>query len=109
MPKENGSRSAAALRAVLDVAESVLAELDVEVVLGRVLEAARELTSARYAAVGVLDQERTQLERFITSGIDEATHSAIGHLPRGRGVLGELITHPHPLRLADVGAHPRSY
>ena len=109
MPSEDGDRSAAELRAVLDVAESVLAELDVEVVLSRVLEAARELTSARYAAVGVLDEGRTQLERFITSGIDERTRKAIGHLPRGRGVLGELITHPHPLRLDDVGGHPRSY
>ncbi len=109
MPKENGDRPGAGLRAVLDVAESVLAELDAEVVLLRVLEAARELTSASYAAVGVLDPGRTQLERFITSGIDEQTRNAIGHLPRGRGVLGELITDPHPLRLDNVGGHPRSY
>jgi two-component system, NarL family, sensor histidine kinase DevS len=109
MPKENGDRSGAGLRAVLDVAESVLAELDVEVVLLRVLEAARELTSASYAAVGVLDPGRTQLERFITSGIDDQTRKAIGHLPLGRGVLGELITNPHPLRLDEVGGHPRSY
>jgi len=94
---------------VLDVAESVLAELDVEVVLGRVLEAARELTSARYAAVGVLDHSRSELERFVTSGIDEATQAQIGNLPRGRGVLGELIVNPSPLRLGDVGSHPRSY
>lgn len=106
---DHGDRPGAALRAVLDVAEGVLAELDVEVVLGRVLEAARELTGARYAAVGVLDESRTQLERFLTAGIDEQTRKEIGHLPRGRGVLGELIVHPQPLRLDDVGAHPRSY
>ena len=41
--------------------------------------------------------------------MDEATHRAIGDLPRGRGVLGVLIEHPQPLRLADVGDHPRSY
>ncbi len=47
--------------------------------------------------------------RFITRGIDETTHEAIGALPRGRGVLGALIENPMPLRLTDVGAHPRSY
>jgi signal transduction histidine kinase len=102
-------RPSAELRAVLDVAESVLAELDVEVVLNRVLEAARTLTLARYAAVGVLDQSRSELERFVTAGIDDATQAEIGALPRGRGVLGELIVNPSPLRLNDVSSHPRSY
>ncbi len=97
------------LRAVLDVAEGVLAELDVEVVLNRVLDAARKLTDARYAAVGVLDPSRTQLERFLTSGLDEAASRAIGSLPRGRGVLGELIVNATPLRLRNVSEHPRSY
>ncbi len=96
-------------RGVLDVARSVLAELDLEVVLNRVLESARELTSARYAALGVLGASRTELERFITLGIDEAEREAIGALPRGRGVLGELIQHPTPLRLGDISEHPRSY
>ena len=94
---------------VLDVARSVLAELDLEVVLNRVLESARELTSARYAALGVLGSSRTELERFLTLGIDETEREAIGTLPRGRGVLGELIQHPTPLRLSDISEHPRSY
>jgi signal transduction histidine kinase len=106
---EPEKRPSAEIRAVLDVAEGVLAELDVEVVLTTVLTAARELTTARYAAVGVLDESRSELERFLTSGIDDATHRRIGNLPRGRGVLGELIVDPAPLRLADVGSHPRSY
>jgi signal transduction histidine kinase len=96
-------------RGLLDVAADVLGELDVEVVIGRVLSAARELTGARYAALGVLNAARTELDRFITVGIDEAAHAAIGALPRGRGVLGELIRDPVALRLADVGQHPRSY
>lgn len=96
-------------RGVLDIARSVLAELDVELVLNRVLESARELTGARYAALGVLSGSRTELERFLTLGIDEAEREAIGSLPRGRGVLGELISHPHPLRLNDISEHPRSY
>ena len=98
-----------AARAVLDVARVVLAELDLDVVLDRVLESAQGLTEARYAAVGVLDDSRTELARFITRGVDEPTRAKIGALPRGRGVLGELIDHPAPQRLADVGQHPRSY
>jgi signal transduction histidine kinase len=94
---------------VLDAACGVLSDLDVEVVLDRVLEAARELTGARYAALGILDRSRSELERFITAGLDEVTREQIGALPRGRGVLGELIADPRPLRLADVGAHPHSY
>jgi len=94
---------------VLDVARSVLEELDLEVVLDRVLEAAKELTGAQYAALGVLDESRTELARFKTLGIDEAGRGEIGDLPRGRGVLGELISSPEPLRLADVGRHPRSW
>ena len=94
---------------VLDVACGVLSDLDVDVVLERVLEAARELSGARYAALGILGGSRGELERFITAGLDEPTHRQIGALPRGRGVLGELIADPRPLRLADVGAHPHSY
>jgi two-component system, NarL family, sensor histidine kinase DevS len=101
----NGSHALEAVR----LAREVLSELDVEVVLRRLVESARELSGARYAALGVTDQSRMQLERFITAGVDEGTREAIGELPKGRGVLGELITHPVPLRLADVGGHPHSY
>ena len=97
------------LRLLLEVGTSIVAELDSEAVLQRVLEAGRELTGARYAAVGILDQERKELERFLTAGIDESTRRAIGELPRGGGILGELIRHPEPLRLADISQHPRSY
>ena len=87
----------------------MLADLDPDLVLERVVEAARELTGAQYAALGVLNRSRSELERFITVGVDESIRRQIGALPRGRGVLGELIGEPEPLRLADVGAHPRSY
>jgi GAF domain-containing protein len=93
---------------VLDVARSVLSELDVETVLERVLAAAKELTGAQYAALGVLADSRTELSRFLTLGIDDARRAEIGDLPRGRGVLGELIRHPLPLRLARVGQHAHS-
>jgi signal transduction histidine kinase len=94
---------------ILDVARSVLSDLDLDVVLNRVLEAAQGLTEARYAAIGVLAPTRNELARFITKGIDAPTHRAIGALPRGRGVLGALIEDPVPLRIAEVSSHPRSY
>jgi signal transduction histidine kinase len=98
-----------ATQGILDVARGVLADLDLEEVLERVLAAAVELTGARYAAIGVLNEGKKELSRFITRGIDEQTRAAIGHLPRGRGVLGALIADPVPLRLDDVGEHPRSF
>jgi signal transduction histidine kinase len=96
-------------RRLLDVGSNLLSELDLEVVLKSVAEAARELTGARYAALGVLDRERRELERFINVGIDEEARRDIGSLPRGRGVLGELIREPAPLRLRDVNTHPHAY
>ena len=98
-----------ATRGILDVARSVLSELDLDTVLDRVLRAAQELTGARYAALGVLNESRTELVSFLTKGIDPEEHEAIGSLPRGRGVLGVLIEQPAALRIADVSEHPRSY
>jgi two-component system, NarL family, sensor histidine kinase DevS len=94
---------------LLDVGSALLSELDLESLLRSVVEAARELTSAEYAALGVLDSNGTELERFIYLGIDDETKRAIGNLPRGRGVLGELIREPVPLRLRDVNEHPHAY
>jgi GAF domain-containing protein len=113
VPKRAGAADGGAFRGaareVLAVAKDVLSDLDLELVLVRILEAARELTAAQYAALGVLDDARAGLERFITSGMDEDTRQRIGPPPSGRGLLGELITHPAALRLSDVGAHPHSY
>jgi two-component system, NarL family, sensor histidine kinase DevS len=97
------------LRRLIDVGRGLVAQFDLEEVLREVVEVARELTGARYAALGILDEDRHELERFIYVGIDEETRAIIGDLPRGRGVLGELIRNPAPLRLREVGAHPRSY
>jgi signal transduction histidine kinase len=96
-------------RRLLDVGRVLTTELDTGLVLDRVLEAAREITGARYAALGVLNDKHTGLEQFLTSGVDEDTRRAIGDLPRGRGVLGALIEKPQPLRLSNVGRHPSSY
>lgn len=101
--------AASSVLGTLRLACEVLSDLNVDTVLERVLEAARQLTGATYAALGVLDGERHELERFTTLGLDDSTRRQIDALPRGRGVLGELIVDPRPLRLADVGAHPGAY
>jgi signal transduction histidine kinase len=93
----------------MDVGRGLVSQLDLETVLEEVVEVAREITGARYAALGVLDEERRGLERFIYVGIDDETRELIGDLPRGHGVLGELIRDPAPLRLRNIGEHPRSY
>jgi two-component system, NarL family, sensor histidine kinase DevS len=97
------------LEQLLEVGRSIVSELDLETLLRRVTEAARDLTGAAYAALGILNADKSGLERFLHAGIDEETRRVIGPLPRGRGVLGELIRHPRPLRLADVSTHARSY
>lgn len=97
------------LRVLIEASRAVVAERELEAVFDRLLQAARHVTGARYAALGVLDEDRKRLADFITVGIDEDRRHEIGDLPRGRGVLGLLISAPAPLRLTDVGSHPRSY
>jgi signal transduction histidine kinase len=97
------------LRRLIGAGRELVAELDPDAVAERLLGSAIELTSARYAALGVLDDEREALDRFLTVGIDDATIASLGELPRGRGILGLLIDEPRPLRIADINSHPRSY
>ena len=105
----SGSEEHQQIRRLLHVSTALMAEHHTEAILDRILREAREITGARYVALGVLDEYRVELERFLAVGIDEDGRTAIGDLPRGRGVLGVLIENPMPLRLADVGQHPRSY
>ena len=83
------------LRALLDAGIALNAELSLDALLQRLVETAAEITGARYAALGVIDKSGRTLERFLTTGIDEDTHAAIGELPRGRGILGVLIREAH--------------
>jgi signal transduction histidine kinase len=96
------------LRAVLDAAVAVSSELSLDAVLRRVVESAASLTGARYAALGVIDPTRRELEQFVVTGIDEETKKAIGDLPRGRGILGVLIRDATPLRLSHLADHGES-
>ncbi len=98
-----------ALRRLLVAGRGLVSDLELDRVLANVLEAAIEITGARYAALGVLNADRSGLENFIHKGIDEQTRKRIGDLPTGKGALGILIEDPRPLRLADVGSDPRSY
>ncbi len=97
------------LQRLLDLGRALTSQLDLDTVLEQILDTARSLTGARYAAVGILDERRTGLSGFVTSGVSAEVQAAIGDLPRGRGVLGLLIDLPEPIRLHDVSAHPRSY
>lgn len=91
---------------LLAAGRALVAHRDLEDLLAQILEAAREITAARYAAIGVLDRHGRQLERFITSGLTSEQELAIGDPPRGRGILGVLISDPAPLRLDRLSDHP---
>ena len=97
-------RAGALYSSMIAVAEG----LDLDSTLRRVVEVASELVDARYGALGVLDEAGTGLARFVTTGLDDDTRARIGDLPRGLGLLGELIRRPEPLRLGDLHAHPSS-
>ncbi|HYN95094.1 MAG TPA: GAF domain-containing protein, partial [Pilimelia sp.] len=96
------------LRALLDAVVGIGTDLDVRGILRRIVQAACELAGARYGALGVIGSDQ-RLSDFITHGIDEELHARIGDLPRGRGVLGLLISDPQPVRMPDITQHPRSY
>src|ERR1051326_4412911 len=105
---DSGALDERRLRELIEVGRSLVAELDPEIVFRRLLEVACELTAARYAALGVLDEDRHELERFITRGIDEEGRRASATCPRGRAALGRLTDRRPPLPPADVGPPPRS-
>jgi two-component system, NarL family, sensor histidine kinase DevS len=95
-------------RALVEIGIALSSELSLESLLQRIVEAAAELTGARYAALGVIDPSGHALERFVTAGIPLEQHAEIGELPRGRGILGVLIRDAKPLRLRALGEDPRS-
>jgi signal transduction histidine kinase len=106
---ELGTLDPARLSTLLQAGRGLVAHMEVDAVLEELLSVACDLTGARYAAIGVLDDDRLRLKRFVTRGVDPAQRELIGDPPRGHGVLGELIRDPVPLRLDDVSRHPRSY
>jgi signal transduction histidine kinase len=99
----------AKLRRLLESVLLLEADISLPVLLRHIVEEACSMASARYGALGVLNEKRTELAEFITVGLDTATEEEIGPRPKGRGVLGLLISEPAALRLADLHAHPNSF
>src|SRR5215204_6190993 len=100
------SRDSTAFRTLSDVVLALAAEREVEPVLQRLVHAARELGGARYAALGVPDDDGA-FARFITSGMSDKLIAAMGPLPRTHGLLGAMLESPVPYRTDDIHTHER--
>jgi signal transduction histidine kinase len=94
------------LKAVSDAVLAVAAESSVEDVLQRLVHSARELAGARYAALGLPDDEGG-FRRFLTSGMSDELIASLGPLPRQHGVLGAMLESREPYRTRDIHDHPR--
>ncbi|KRC65182.1 hypothetical protein ASE12_10640 [Aeromicrobium sp. Root236] len=95
------------LRDLIRVNNDLTSKLDLPTVLHRIVEIGMELLNARYAAMGVIGDER-RLEQFIHIGMDPDVIAQIDHLPEGKGLLGALIDDPHPVRLRKIADDGRS-
>ncbi|MFE5791675.1 GAF domain-containing sensor histidine kinase [Streptomyces sp. NPDC056503] len=94
---------------LLEAMRSVGTGLELHTTLDRICETAAELAGARYAAIGVVDEEGKGLSDFVTYGVGEDVARRIGHRPDGHaGLLGALIRDPRTIRLADLSSDPRS-
>lgn len=96
---------ASRLEVVSSAILAVTGELSLDKVLHRIVDLARELAGARYAALGVPNAEG-ELVQFVTSGLTAEEEARIGARPRGRGILGLLLTERRSIRLADLREHP---
>ncbi|WP_399098231.1 GAF domain-containing protein [Streptomyces sp. 11x1] len=97
------------VHSLLEAVLSVGRELELEQALRGIVEAAAVLVDAEYAALGVIGPDGKRLSAFHTVGVSEERIALIGPFPEGHGILGELISHPEPLRLARLSEHPASY
>jgi signal transduction histidine kinase len=95
--------------ALESMSEAVLAlatEREVDPVLRRLVESARELAGARYAALGIPDGEGA-FAQFITAGMSDELIAAMGPLPRTHGLLGAMLESPESYRTTDIRQDPR--
>ncbi|WP_354644287.1 GAF domain-containing protein [Kitasatospora camelliae] len=97
------------VHSLLEAVLSVGRELDLTQVLRRIVEAAAVLVDARYAALGVIGPDGESLSEFLTVGLSQEEIAAIGPYPTGKGLLGELISHPEALRLEELSHHRASF
>jgi signal transduction histidine kinase len=94
------------LLALNKAAIEITAELDLDNLLQRIVDVARELVGCRYAALGVLGEDG-YIVRFPTSGISREEREKIGAPPRGHGLLGVMLRAGRSLRIPDISADPR--
>lgn len=87
---------------------AVTSDLDLSELLRRVAEEARRLTRADYGAMGILNEQKTELAQFITAGMSEEEVAKMGSLPTGHGLLGSVIKEGKAIRLAAVSDDRRS-
>jgi signal transduction histidine kinase len=92
---------------LVDAALDLASAHDLDDVLSRMVGRAADVADARYAALGIYDQLGT-ITRFIHHGLDDPTVRAIGDLPAGRGLLGEVIAADGPTRVGEIAEDPRS-
>jgi len=85
---------------------AVTARRSVREVLQTILTSSRRLLDARYAALGVPDENGSFAE-FLADGITDEQWQAIGPVPRQHGLLGVLLRDPNPVRLRDIREHPQ--
>src|SRR5436309_15376481 len=85
---------------------AIFSRHDPDHVLQEVVDAAREVVGSKYAALGVLGEDRETLVQFVSSALDAATREKICDPPRGRGLLGHVIREAKPTRTADINQHP---
>src|SRR6516162_9057541 len=95
-----------ALRAVSDAVLAVASQLSVEEVLQRLVDSARELAGARYAALGIPDGEGG-FRRFLVSGMSDQLIESLGPLPRTHGMLGAMLETSDAYLTDDIHDHPR--
>ncbi|HEX5950626.1 MAG TPA: ATP-binding protein [Actinomycetota bacterium] len=81
---------------------------ETKAVLQAVVDLAREVLGAEFAALGVLPESGTELSAFLVSGVGHEAIAAIGRWPIGKGLLGAVTASEEPIRLADLTHYPAS-
>lgn len=93
--------------AMSDVVLAIAGELRLDAVLDRLVHAAGELVDARYAALGIPDEDGTEFDQFLHAGMSDDLVAELGPLPRTHGMLGAMLSDPRPFRTDDITADPR--
>ncbi|MFE9103442.1 GAF domain-containing sensor histidine kinase [Actinomadura geliboluensis] len=107
MQTDDGCRGdqGATLHAVSSAVLAVTRHLSVHEVLQVIVRAAAQLLDARYAALGVPDDEGSFAE-FVVEGVSEEEWERIGPLPRQHGMLAAMLKGDVPKRLGDIRREP---